>query len=101
MSEVSCKYEVLQCVINFDETHVTKSTKGDKGSPQPNILTNPRLLQAGTQVFRDPGVHVMGVFGSTPIQPMLPIVIYKTKSTKEKNMQIKLSWATQLPEVVG
>lgn len=30
MSKVAFKYEVLQHFINFDETHLTKSSQGDK-----------------------------------------------------------------------
>ncbi len=34
MSEVTFRYNVLQRFINFDETHLTKSSEGDKSGPQ-------------------------------------------------------------------
>ncbi len=33
MSEVTFRYKVLQCFINFDETHLTESFKCDKRGP--------------------------------------------------------------------
>ncbi len=62
MSEETFRYKVLQHFINFDETQVIKSSKGDKSGPWAATLTNPDLLQAGTRVFKDPGGHVTGIF---------------------------------------
>ncbi len=100
-SEITFKYDVLHRIINFDETHLTKSSEGDKGGPRANTLTNPALPRTGTRVFKDPGGHVTGVFGSNPLEAMPPIVIFETKSKKEENLRVKPSWCKDLPVVEG
>ncbi len=42
-----------------------------------------------------------GVFGSNPLEPMPPTLIYDTKSKTAEGMRIKSTWANNLPEVVG
>ncbi len=42
-----------------------------------------------------------GVFGSNPLEPMPPILIYDTKSKTADGMQIKPTCVNHLLEVVG
>ncbi len=95
------KYEVICHVINFDEIHLTKSSEGDNGGPHSNTLTNPNLLWAGTWVFRDPGGHVTGLFGSNCPEALPLIIVYKTRSTNADNMRMKPKWVEGLTEVIG
>ncbi len=63
-------------------------------------LTNPDHPRARTRVFKDPGGHATGVFGSDPLDPMLPIMICDNKFRTADGVQIKPSWVKHLPEVV-
>ncbi len=89
------------CCINFDETHVTKSLEGNRGGLYANTLTNPNLPRTGLQVFKDLGIHITGVFGSSVLEPMPPILIFKTRSMMEENMKVKPIWCSNLPTVTG
>ncbi len=87
-------------MINFDEIHHSNSTKCNKGGPQANTITNLNLPWVGTRVFKDPGRHVTGVYVSTPLEAMPPIMIFETKSKVKENMRIKPSWVKDMPKVV-
>lgn len=78
--EITFKYAVLCHFIDFDETHLTKLLEGDKGGPHANTLTDPNLPCTGTQVFKDPGGYVTGVFGLLPLEVMPPVLIFQTRS---------------------
>ncbi len=99
-SEVTFGYNVLRRIINFDETHLTKSSEGDKGGPLANTLMNLDLPRAGMRVYQGGKGHVTGVFGSSPLEVMPPIMIYETKSKTAEKMKVKPSWAKELLEVV-
>ncbi len=92
---------MLKRIINFDETHLTKSSEGDRGGPCADTLTNPNLPRAGSQVFKGGGGHVTGVFGSNILEAIPLTIIYKTKPKTSKSMRVKPSWVQNLPEVVG
>ncbi len=51
-------------------------------------------------MFKDPGRHVTGVYVSTPLEAMPPIMIFETKSKVKENMRIKPSWVKDMPKVV-
>ncbi len=57
-----------------------KSSEGDKDGPWADTLTNPDLPRSGTSIFSGSGGHVTGITGSSPLEAMPPIMIYKTKS---------------------
>ncbi len=52
-------------------------------------------------MFKDPGSLITGVFGSSVLEPMPPILIFETKSTEKENMKVKPSWCSNLPIVTG
>ncbi len=52
-------------------------------------------------MFKDPDGHITGVYSSTPLEPMPPIMIFETKLKTEENMKIKPSWVKDLPKVVS
>ncbi len=52
-------------------------------------------------MFKDPGSHVTGVFGSGVHEPMPPNLVFETQSMKEENMMVKPSCCSNLPIVVG
>ncbi len=60
---VCFKYHILSFIINYDETHLTKSSVGDKGGPRSSTRVNPNVPCVGSCVFKDAGGHVTGVFG--------------------------------------
>ncbi len=57
-SDFTFKHAVLCHFINFNKTHLTKSSERDKGEPWANTLTDPNFPCTGTQVLKDPGGHV-------------------------------------------
>ncbi len=77
-----------------------QSSEGVKGGLHSNTFTNLDLPRAGTWVFKDPVGHVTGVFGSNPLEST-SIMIYKTKSKNTENIQVKLSWVHDLPDIVA
>ena len=101
MSELSYKYDVLHRIINLDETHHKKSTEGDKGGSRATTVTNPDLPRAGSRFCKDNGDHVSGCYGSTILEPMPPVVIYKTTAKDTKKRKVRPSWVKNLPRVVG
>ncbi len=82
---------MLRRIINFDETHLTKSSEGDRGGPRADTLTNPNLPRAGLRVFKGSGSHVTGVFGSNVLEAMPLVMIYETKSKTAESMRVKPS----------
>ena len=101
ISELTYKLDVLHRIINFDETHHKKSTEGDKGGSRSTTLTNPDLPRFGSRFAKDNGDHVTGVYGSPPLEPMPPVIIFKTTATDPKRIRVKPDWVKNLPTVVG
>ncbi len=92
---------MLHRIINFDESHLNKSSKNDTSRPRATSLTNPNLPQLGLQEFKDPGNHTTGVFGLTPLEPMPPVIIYETRAKRDENIKIQPQWIENLPIVKG
>ena len=101
ISELTYKLDVLHRIINFDETHHKKSTEGDKGGSRSTTLTKPDLPRFGSRFAKDNGDHVTGVYGSPPLEPMPPVIIFKTTATDPKRIRVKPDWVKNLPTVVG
>lgn len=100
-AEVTIKHDTLHRIINLDETHHKKSSEGDHGGTRSTTLTNPNLPRTGTRYAKDSGNHVTGCYGTTPLEPMPPVIIYSTSSRNEKNMKVRPQWADGLPIVKG
>ena len=88
-------------MINLDETHHKKASEGDRGGSWSTTLTNPDLPRTGTRYAKDSGNHVSGCYGMNCLEPMPPVFIYSTTSTKEENMKIRPEWVDGLPIVKG
>jgi len=101
MSELTYKYEVLRRFINLDETHHDKSSEGDKGGSRATTITNRSLPRAGTKFSKDDGNHTSGCYGSNPLEPMPPVIIFKSLAKDPENMKIRPSWSKGLPVVTG
>ena len=100
-AEVTIKHDTLHRIINLDETHHKKSSEGDHGGTRSTTLTNPNLPRTGTRYAKDSGNHVTGCYGTTPLEPMPPVIIYSTSSRNEKNMKVRPQWTDGLPIVKG
>lgn len=100
-AEVTIKYDTLHRIINLDETHHKKSSEGDHGGTRSVTLTNPNLSRTGSRYAKDSGNHVTGCYGTTPLEPMPPVIIYSTSSRNEKNMKVRPQWTDGLPIVKG
>ena len=101
VSELTFKYDVLHRIINFDETHHGKDSEGDRGGSRTTSLTNPHLPRPGGRYAKDPGNHVSGCYGATPLEPMPPCIVYPTTAKTEERMKGKPKWAADLPAAVG
>ena len=101
MSELTYKYDVLRRFINLDETHHDKSSEGDKGGTRSTTITNPSLPRGGSKFSKDDGNHTSGCYGSNPLEPMPPVIIYKSNAKDPENMKIRPSWTKGLPVVTG
>lgn len=101
VSELTFKYGVLHRIINFDETHDGKDSEGDRGGSRVSSLTNPNLPRPGGRYAKDPGNHVSGCYGATPLEPMPPCIVYNTMAKTPDRMRRKLTWTEHLPIAMG
>lgn len=64
-------------------------------------MTNPNLPRPGGRYAKDPGNHVTGCYGATPLEPMPPCIVYSTTAKTPERMRGKPKWAEHLPAAVG
>ena len=91
----------MRRLINVDETHHKKATGSAKGGPKTKTVTNSDLPRPGARFCKDNGDHVSGCYGASVIEPMPPVVIYKSAAKDAKKRKVKPSWVKNLPRVVG
>ena len=101
MSELTYKYDVLRRCINIGETHHKKFSEGEKGGSRKTTLTNKSLPRAGSKFAKDDGNHVSACYGCNLLEPLPPVIIYKSMSKDKEKMKVRPSWAQDLPVVQG
>ena len=88
-------------IINFDETDHPLCVQYDKGGNRALRWGDPSLPKGSQKSVRS-NTHTTGLYGSTANGSVMPpVYIFETKAQDEKKYQIKPSWCTHLPSVIG